>query len=212
MRFYAVRKGYQPGIYNSWDECQEQVKGFPGFKCKGFTSRQDAEDFMNGKEFPSNKQAKEKPKPKRLFAGVEHPDNQSRPLSGYVHSSNRAALEALLQAYKLIRQRNDSQHYGIRTNSLYAINCTTVWCRTWMQNGWKNSKRKTVQNADIIRAILAENSAMPGTDKVTLKHAHKDEKHLGEKEAKKLPREGVNECRDVLCSCGKVLVHVKEEY
>ena len=29
-KFYAVRKGKVPGIYNSWDACKRMVDGYPG--------------------------------------------------------------------------------------------------------------------------------------------------------------------------------------
>ena len=29
-KFYAVKKGKIPGIYNSWDDCKKMVDGFPG--------------------------------------------------------------------------------------------------------------------------------------------------------------------------------------
>ena len=29
MNYYAVQ-GYNPGIYNTWDECREQTEGFNG--------------------------------------------------------------------------------------------------------------------------------------------------------------------------------------
>ena len=29
---YSVYKGYQPGIYNSWDECKKQIDGYSGAK------------------------------------------------------------------------------------------------------------------------------------------------------------------------------------
>ena len=29
-KYYAVRKGKTPGIYNSWSECKLQVDGFSG--------------------------------------------------------------------------------------------------------------------------------------------------------------------------------------
>jgi ribonuclease HI len=29
-KFYVVWVGHNPGVYNSWDECQAQVKGFEG--------------------------------------------------------------------------------------------------------------------------------------------------------------------------------------
>ena len=32
-KFYTVRSGHRPGIYNTWAECLEQVKGFKGAVC-----------------------------------------------------------------------------------------------------------------------------------------------------------------------------------
>ncbi|CAG8497454.1 9443_t:CDS:2 [Ambispora gerdemannii] len=45
--FYAVVKGYNSGLYNSWDECQKQVQGFPGCIFKGFDKKEEAETFLN---------------------------------------------------------------------------------------------------------------------------------------------------------------------
>ena len=32
-KFYAVRVGHHPGIFHTWAECLEQVKGFPKATC-----------------------------------------------------------------------------------------------------------------------------------------------------------------------------------
>lgn len=48
-KYYTVWKGRQPGIYNSWQECQEQTKGFPDAKFKAFLTRQLAEQAFNSK-------------------------------------------------------------------------------------------------------------------------------------------------------------------
>lgn len=48
MAFYAVRKGRQPGIYLSWDECKAQTHGFSGAVYKKFESRDDALAFLDG--------------------------------------------------------------------------------------------------------------------------------------------------------------------
>lgn len=32
-KFYAVQVGRRPGIYTSWNECMEQIRGFKGAKC-----------------------------------------------------------------------------------------------------------------------------------------------------------------------------------
>lgn len=34
IKFYAVRVGYQPGVYHTWADCLEQVKGFKKATCK----------------------------------------------------------------------------------------------------------------------------------------------------------------------------------
>lgn len=36
---YVVWKGLEPGIYDSWEQCQKQIKGYPGAKFKGFTNK-----------------------------------------------------------------------------------------------------------------------------------------------------------------------------
>ena len=33
QKFYSVRVGHEPGIYHSWAECLEQVKGFKNATC-----------------------------------------------------------------------------------------------------------------------------------------------------------------------------------
>lgn len=45
-KFYAVKKGRIPGIYNSWPECQKQVTGFSGAVYKSFVTLREAEEFM----------------------------------------------------------------------------------------------------------------------------------------------------------------------
>ncbi len=42
-KFYVVWKGRQPGIYDSWAECEAQVKGFAGAEFKSFPTRAMAE-------------------------------------------------------------------------------------------------------------------------------------------------------------------------
>ena len=37
--FYAVAKGHQVGVYNSWAECQSQINGFSGPKFRKFPTK-----------------------------------------------------------------------------------------------------------------------------------------------------------------------------
>jgi ribonuclease HI len=46
MKFYAVHKGKNPGIYNDWPSCQIQVNGYNNPIFKKFDKKEDAEKFM----------------------------------------------------------------------------------------------------------------------------------------------------------------------
>lgn len=47
QKYYAVRVGRNTGIYNTWEECKEQVHGYPQARYKSFEKFEDAEKFMN---------------------------------------------------------------------------------------------------------------------------------------------------------------------
>uniref|UniRef100_A0A8C7IVQ8 Ribonuclease H1 n=1 Tax=Oncorhynchus kisutch TaxID=8019 RepID=A0A8C7IVQ8_ONCKI len=44
--FYAVRKGFKPGVYETWDECKSQVDKFPYASYKKFAAEKDAWAFV----------------------------------------------------------------------------------------------------------------------------------------------------------------------
>lgn len=48
-KYYAVKNGRQIGIYNSWAECEAQVKGFKGALYKSFADYDDAKAFIEDK-------------------------------------------------------------------------------------------------------------------------------------------------------------------
>lgn len=47
-KFYAVKEGYRPGVYTTWAECQEQIKGYKGALYKSFSLEEDAKEFVYG--------------------------------------------------------------------------------------------------------------------------------------------------------------------
>lgn len=51
-KYYVVWAGVKPGIYDTWEECQKNVKSFPGAKYKSYTcnSEEAQEYFENGME------------------------------------------------------------------------------------------------------------------------------------------------------------------
>ncbi|RDY24657.1 RNase H [Romboutsia maritimum] len=48
-KFYAVKKGKNIGIYNTWDECKNQVNGFSGAQYKSFKTLDEAKNYVYGK-------------------------------------------------------------------------------------------------------------------------------------------------------------------
>lgn len=64
-KFYTVWDGREPGVYDSWKECEKQVKGFESAKFKSYESLKEANDAFlspwhsqigkNGEKSKSNK-------------------------------------------------------------------------------------------------------------------------------------------------------------
>ena len=50
INYYAVCVGRNPGIYLTWKECEEQVKGFSNALYKGFETIEEAELYVAGSE------------------------------------------------------------------------------------------------------------------------------------------------------------------
>ena len=45
-KFYAVKSGRTPGIYETWSDCEKQVKGFGGAIYKLFPTKSEAQAFI----------------------------------------------------------------------------------------------------------------------------------------------------------------------
>ena len=54
-KFYAVANGLEPGIYEDWDTAKTQVVGYPGAIYKSFSTRKEAEQYMQQKEMETPK-------------------------------------------------------------------------------------------------------------------------------------------------------------
>ena len=52
-KFYTVWKGRQTGVFNTWKEAEEQVKGFETAQYKSFDSLKEAEDAFKGNYWQS---------------------------------------------------------------------------------------------------------------------------------------------------------------
>ena len=62
----------------------------------------------------------------------------------------RGALEGL-------RSLPRPRRVDVYSDSAYVVNCfRDKWYERWLQNGWKNSQKKPVENRDLWEALIAE--------------------------------------------------------
>lgn len=47
-KFYAVRKGYKTGIFETWAECQKATSGFSGAEFMSFLTKEGAQAYLKG--------------------------------------------------------------------------------------------------------------------------------------------------------------------
>lgn len=89
-----------------------------------------------------------------VYFGANNPENRSITLRGRLQTNQRAELQAIKEAYQIIKKWDDGHYYEIYSDSDYAIKCVTKWWEKWDSNGWRNSKGDPVANRDKIQEIL----------------------------------------------------------
>ena len=78
---------------------------------------------------------------------------RERELSGSdpATTNNRMEMTAVLHALNALRE---PCHVALHTDSRYVIDGMTKWIHGWQRNGWINSARKPVLNADLWRELI----------------------------------------------------------
>lgn len=152
MKYYAVRIGRNPGIYHTWDECKRETMGFKGASFKKFSTREDAEAFINEVEEEKKESAGKdelvvyvdgsyRNKDKSHSYGVYmfndeeeytyskrfFKDSEMRNVSGEIKGAMRAMEEAVKLGKKKIYLHYDYE--GIRS---------------WALGFWKTNKEGTI--------------------------------------------------------------------
>ena len=140
-KYYAVKKGYVPGIYSTWDDCRKQVSGFPGATYKGFPTREEAESYLGEQKTEKVESASENQEADYTPEAVAYVDGSygkdEKTFSyGVVmlydgkeeHFSNRMNTEALLEMRNVAGEIKAAEfamqfcvQNGIKTLDLYPI-------------------------------------------------------------------------------------------
>lgn len=67
-------------------------------------------------------------------------------------TNNRMELKAMICALGYAESHLDDQ-FVIYSDSAYVVNSCNSWMRGWAANGWRNSKKVTVENVDLMKAL-----------------------------------------------------------
>lgn len=67
-------------------------------------------------------------------------------------TNNRMELKAILCALQYAED-HPNDLFTIYSDSAYAVNSYNTWMRGWAANGWKNSKKQTVENLELMQAL-----------------------------------------------------------
>jgi ribonuclease HI len=55
VKYYAVKVGKITGLFRTWPECEESIKGFSGAKYKSFLTKEEAEAYLADKDIYDEK-------------------------------------------------------------------------------------------------------------------------------------------------------------
>ena len=102
MKYYAVKIGYKPGIYNTWDEAKAQVDGYSGARFKSFPTIEQAEEFMQDKD--KIKKSNNTRQANHNYFAIIYTDggcrNTGNSKGDHVHNTDKAAWAYLISNSK----------------------------------------------------------------------------------------------------------------
>lgn len=68
-KYYAVKKGKVTGVFQNWDECRSAVEGYSGARYKGFSTLEEAKEYLKGADLVSTGFAEKSAKAGNVSAG-----------------------------------------------------------------------------------------------------------------------------------------------
>ena len=175
MKYYAVKNGRKTGIYTSWEDTENLVKGYPDAKYKSFKTRKDAEVYMgDGNEETSVPSIKQTDEPEGDYAFVDGSFNADTDTYGYggflsangikypiSGSGNKPDLARMRNVAGEIEGALAAAHMALemklkRLTILYDYE----GIEAWVNGGWKCRKEETAAYRDAMQEIIAKGLAI----------------------------------------------------
>lgn len=68
-------------------------------------------------------------------------------------TNNREEMKAILHVFQLVDTAKITDTVIIHSDSAYCVNMINDWIWKWANNSWKNSKKQTVENIDLVKEL-----------------------------------------------------------
>lgn len=179
-KFYAVASGRQCGIFTDWSITEKQVKGFGGAKFKSFSSRADAEKWLDDPVYQKKPSSFDKKTQKKVYPQAESTDiviytdgsslnnpgpggygvvileaGREKELSGGYRLTTNNRMEMMAAIVALRRLETGTKPIKLYSDSSYLVNgINKGWVKKWQLNGWKKSDGKDVLNIDLWQELI----------------------------------------------------------
>ena len=169
-KYYAVRQGRVPGIYRSWPDCQDQVRGFKGAQFKSFKTEEEAQAYLvGGPEASLDREAlTQAPDPDTLVAYVDGSyrqedasysfgvyclfgDGDQAEWSGRFHKDEASSMRNVAgEIYGAMEAMKFAQKKGM---SKLILHYDYVGICHWALGDWKRNKVQTQAYHDFYQSI-----------------------------------------------------------
>lgn len=159
--FYAVKIGKIPGIYNTWDECKNNVLNFPGAIYKKFKTYEEATSFINNDSI----NIKERNNEQKTYDNTNLSGLHAYIDGSFSNSINKAGYGAVILVDGIIKEKllgTCSKYLEMRNvvGELYAAAYAINWAldnqyteitlhydytgiENWATGNWKTEKEGT---------------------------------------------------------------------
>lgn len=172
-KYYAVKKGRTPGVYQSWTECKAMVDGFPGAVYKSFKNKEEALAFAGNAKSAGTDARQKKQKTivqqedgalPSVYAFVDGSYNVATHVYGYggflIHDGQKEVLQGSDTDAEMAAMRNVA---GEICGSMAAIKKAielglpevTIYydymgIEMWATGAWKCNKKGTAAYRDYV--------------------------------------------------------------
>ncbi|TPR24603.1 hypothetical protein DY120_04805 [Apilactobacillus micheneri] len=169
-KYYAVKKGRKPGIYQTWSDTQKQVSGFSGAQFKSFATKKEAQTFIKPNDAKKSNQSSEiivytdggsRNHGNKLGQHVKNNDpaawaylinNNGKKYSNsageFGATNNKMEVLGLVNALDyLLKMHLNHCNIDAILDSKYVLNSiNNKWIYGWKRRGWRKSSGETIKN------------------------------------------------------------------